>query len=326
MEGPIMHLLRPGVFSAIALATFVVACQRQPSPDAAVTPSATPMMLGSSPSMTTTAPADPSGASPCALAPIFTLLRERVGAATVGTCVESEREIPGNGNVEQRTTGGTMMRRALDGRLLFVGASQTWIDKDGTLFTRPADQRFEWEGDRQLVEALRQGGYTVYFRHGQTDPNQRDTEPNNLANCGTQRNLTEAGRQQARVVGEALRALKLPADDVRTSEYCRAREYSHLLFERDAEVEPALVLPDPLTEEQRARNTESLKVLLSQAPPMGTNRYLVAHSPNIKLAAGVDLPEEGGAAVFRVEAGTHQLVARIVPSEWPAWARALAVR
>jgi phosphohistidine phosphatase SixA len=272
--------------------------------------------------------AAPAAATPgaCELAPAFASLRDRVGATTVGTCVENERQVPGNGNVEQRTTGGIMIQRALDRRLLFVGASQTWIDRDGTLLTRPTDQRFEWEGDRQLVESIRQGGYTIYFRHGPTDSSQRDTEPDNLANCAAQRNLTEAGRQQALSIGEALRALKLPVDDVRTSEYCRAREYSRLLFGREAEVEPALVLPDPLTEEQRARNAESLKVLLAQAPPIGTNRFLVAHSPNIKLAAGVDLPEDGGAAVFRLESGAPQLMARIVPAEWPALARALAAR
>jgi phosphohistidine phosphatase SixA len=285
------------------------------------------MMLGSSPPMAAaTTVAVSSAAGSCEFSPTFAALRDRVGVTTVGPCVENERQVPGNGNVEQRTTEGNMVQRALDGRLLFIGPRQSWIDRDGTLFTRPTDQRFEWEGDRQLIEAIRQGGYTIYFRHGPTDPSQKDTEPNNLANCVAQRNLTDVGRQQAHATGEALRALKLPIDEVRTSEYCRAREYSRLLFDRDAEVEPSLVLPDPLTEEQRALNTEALKLLLAQAAPLGTNRYLVSHSPNIKLAAGVDLPEEGGAAVFRVEAGTPLLVARIVPSEWPALARALAPR
>jgi phosphohistidine phosphatase SixA len=285
------------------------------------------MMLGSSPATAsaTTVPAS-SPAGSCEFSPTFAALRDRVGAATVGPCVENERPVPGNGNLEQRTGEGAMVRRALDGRTLFVGPEHTWIERDGTLFTRPTDQRFEWEGDRQLVEAMRQGGYTIYFRHGPTDPSQRDTEPDNLANCTAQRNLTEIGRQQARATGEALRALELPVNEVRSSEYCRAREYSRLLFDRDAEVEPSLVLPDPLTEEQRAQNTDALKQLLARSPAPGTNRYLVSHSPNVKLAAGVDLPEEGGAAVFRAEAGVAQTVARIVPSEWPALARALAPR
>ena len=321
------HILLLG---ALAGAMLVAACRPGASAGSAP-PTATvpPMMVGlSQPSMGSAAPAADAASSPvaCEIAPAFVAFREMVGASTVGACLEPERQVAGNGNVEQRTTDGILVQRALDTRLLFVGASQAWIDRDGTLFTRPTDRRFEWEGDRQLVEAIRDGGYTIYFRHGPTDASQRDTEPNNLANCATQRNLTEAGRQQARAIGEALRALKISADDVRTSQYCRAREYARLLFDREASVEPGLVLPDPLTEEQRARNTASLKMLLAQAPPSGSNRYLVAHSPNIKLAAGVDLPEEGGAAVFRLELGAPRLVARIVAGEWPALARALGAR
>jgi phosphohistidine phosphatase SixA len=287
-----------------------------------------PMMLGTSSPMVAASPAIGASTSPgtCELGLVFAALRDLVGVSTVGACLEGERLVAGNGNVEQRTTGGTLSYRALDGRLLFVGPRQTWINRDGTLVARPTDRRLEWEGDRQLIESLRGGGHTIYVRHGPTDASQRDTEPNNLANCATQRNLTEAGRLQARTVGEALRTLNIPARDIRSSEYCRAREYARLLFDRDPSVEPGLVLPDPLTEEQRARNTDSLKQLLAQAPPAGTNRYLVAHSPNIKLAAGVDLPEEGGAAIFRVDGGAPRLVARIIPSEWTVLSRALVPR
>jgi phosphohistidine phosphatase SixA len=254
----------------------------------------------------------------------FARLRSQVGAMTVGDCLENERQIPGNGNTEQRTTNGLLVYRALDSRVMFVGASQTWIDRDGTVVTRPNNQRLDWEADRQLVEALRRGGHLVYFRHGPTDPNQRDTEPNNLANCATQRNLTDAGRQQARGIAEAMRALAVPVGQVLSSEYCRAKEYAQLLFSREARVEPSLVLPDPLPEAQRAQNTEALKRLLAQPPAAGTNTFLVSHSPNIRMALNVDLPTEGGAAVLRVEAGTPKVVARILPTEWATFVQILA--
>ena len=256
----------------------------------------------------------------------FAEMRDRVGAAVVGACHENERPIPGNGNIEQRTANGMLVFRALDQRLLFVGASQTWINRDGALVTRPNEQRLEWEGDRQLVEALRRGGHTLYFRHGPTDPNQRDTEPTNLANCATQRNLTEAGRQQARATGAALRALNVPAGQLLTSEYCRAKEYALLLFGREAAIEPSLVLPDPLTEPERAQNTEALKAVLARPPQAGTNTLMVSHSPNIRAAAGADLPVEGGAAVLRLEQGVPTVVARVLPEEWTIWARVLGAR
>jgi phosphohistidine phosphatase SixA len=253
----------------------------------------------------------------------FAALRDLVGQAVVGQCLESERQIPSNGNAEQRTTNGLLVYRALDQQVLFVGATQTWIDRGGSVVTRPNTERFEWEGDRQLVEALRRGGHTIYFRHGPTDPNQRDTEPDNLGNCATQRNLTDAGRDQARAIGAALRSLRIPVGQVLSSEYCRALEYAVLMFGREPEREPSLALPDPLSEEQRARNTEALSALLAREPQAGENRGMVSHSPNIRLAAGVDLPEEGGAAVLRLEGGTLRVVARVRPGEWPVWAQAL---
>src|SRR6185503_2092474 len=62
----------------------------------------------------------------------------------------------------------------------------------------------------QLVDALRSGGHVIYFRHGATDQSQTDSDPNNLANCATQRNLTDAGRAQAQTIGTAFRTLGIP--------------------------------------------------------------------------------------------------------------------
>src|SRR3970040_1898699 len=41
-----------------------------------------------------------------------------------------------------------------------------------------------------LVEALRQGGYVIYFRHARTDFSQKDVS---LAGCERQRNLSDYG-------------------------------------------------------------------------------------------------------------------------------------
>jgi broad specificity phosphatase PhoE len=249
-------------------------------------------------------------------------MRDLVGASIVGNCVEDQRQIQGTDNAQQRTTNGVLFYRALDNRVLFSNASQTWINGPNGLVTRPNNQRFEWEGDRQMIEALRQGGHVVYFRHGATDPNQTDSDPNNLANCQTQRNLTDAGRAQARSIGDAWRSLNIPVGTVLSSEYCRALEYSRLAFNK-VQPEPSLDLTDPLSEQQRAAATQRLQELLATAPEAGTNTVLVSHSPNIRLAANVDLAVEGEAAVFRVEQGAPMLVSRVLPDDWTTLAQAL---
>jgi phosphohistidine phosphatase SixA len=251
-------------------------------------------------------------------------MRNLVGPDIVGQCRENERQIPGNGNAEQRTTNGVLTYRALDGRLLFSTDSRTWINGPDGLVDRPNHQRFPWEGDRQVIEALQRGGYFIYFRHGATDSSQTDSDPNNLANCATQRNLTDQGRAQARAIGEALRQLEIPLGKVLTSEYCRAMEYAQLAV-GNGDVEPSLVLPDPLPPDVRQANTTAFQHLLTIAPAPGTSTVFVAHSPNIRDAAGVDLPVEGEAAILQPEPGNSPtLVARILPDDWPALAQALA--
>jgi phosphohistidine phosphatase SixA len=253
-----------------------------------------------------------------------------VGPATVGNCVENERFVAGNGNAEQRTTNGILVFSGLDRMMRFIGSERTWIIGPDGLVDRPNNQRYEWEGDRQLVESLREGGYFIYFRHGPTDSTQQDSDPNNLANCATQRNLTDAGRDLAATIGMNFRALKIPVGTVLTSPYCRAKEHAFHSFGR-AELVPSMAIPDPLPAEVRQRNTAEFERLFATLPAPGTNTVMVAHSPNIRDAFGyglalADLPVEGGAAILLPALPERPIiVARLLPGEWAVFAQALAI-
>ncbi|MDQ3995339.1 MAG: hypothetical protein M3265_11155, partial [Actinomycetota bacterium] len=61
-----------------------------------------------------------------------------------------------------------------------------------------------------LVRMLRRGGYVIYFRHAATDPSPDDADPVVLSDCDTQRNLSAAGRTQARSLGRAIASLEIP--------------------------------------------------------------------------------------------------------------------
>src|SRR4249920_3867091 len=66
----------------------------------------------------------------------------------------------------------------------------------------------------QLVEALRGGGYVLYLRHGKTDMSTRDSDRTSLANCATQRVLSDAGRRQMTDIGKQFQRLRIPVGTV----------------------------------------------------------------------------------------------------------------
>ena len=170
---------------------------------------------------------------------------------------------------------------------------------------------------QDLVDALRSGGYVIYFRHAATDRSQADTDTPELENCQKQRNLTDLGRADARRIGEAFRALQIPVGQVLSSGYCRTRETAELAFGQ-AEVTPDLTGFPAGQEEQRIA---ALRQLLSTPPQPGTNTVLVAHGFNITNTANISLAE-GEAAVFApLRDGNFGLVARFKPEEWAELAR-----
>ena len=300
-----------------------------PAAAAPVSPTSSPVAAASSPAAAAASPvaaASPATQPPCDFVLGFAKLRDQLGADTVGPCMENQREVPGNGTAVQRTARGTMVYRPQDNSMMFTDGARTWIDGPRGLLDRPANQRFEWESDRQAIEAIRRGGHYIYFRHTTTNRSEQDSDPTNLANCATQRNLTDEGRSQARAIGEAFRALNIPVGLVLSSEYCRALEHARLSFNA-AQPEPSLVLPDPLTAEERQRNTEALLRILATPPPANTNVVMVSHSPNIRDAIGVDLPVEGGAVILKPNAGGKPTeVMKFLPTEWGPLAEALGSR
>ena len=87
-----------------------------------------------------------------------------------------------------------------------------------------AEPAAELQGET-LVEALRGGGYTLYFRHAATDWSLQDEvrEAGDWTSCdpSRMRQLSDAGRATARAVGKAIRALHIPVGKVLASPYCR---------------------------------------------------------------------------------------------------------
>jgi phosphohistidine phosphatase SixA len=164
-----------------------------------------------------------------------------------------------------------------------------------------------------LLAALRRGGYILYFRHASTDFGQNDERMSGYEDCATQRNLTDKGRAEARAIGAAIGALKLPVDTVLASPYCRTLDTARLIFGR-AQASTA-VRGGPASADD-ARYAE-LRTLLSTPPAAGTNVAIVSHGNPYRAVVGGSYLAEGEAAVIApLGAKGFRVVARIPRDDW----------
>src|SRR4029453_2804589 len=97
---------------------------------------------------------------------------------------------------------------------------------------RGAQAQAEW------VNAVRQGGYVMVFRHGATHQDQADTDPLNPKNVAQQRQLNDSGRAKAKEIGEAFRRLRIPVSQVQSSVFNRAVETGTLMNLGEVTVSP----------------------------------------------------------------------------------------
>lgn len=180
-----------------------------------------------------------------------------------------------------------------------------------------------------LVEALRAGGFNIYFRHAATDWSQSDhiEKAGDWTSCDPSRvrQLSEGGRQASRAVGEAMRALGIPVGQVLASPYCRTMETARLLGLGEVEASTDIMnLRSAGYFGGREAVVQTARARLSRAPAPGTNTVLVAHG-NVAREATPVYPSEGEGVVFRpLGAGGFEFVGRLEPPEWARLAREAA--
>jgi len=162
-----------------------------------------------------------------------------------------------------------------------------------------------------LLAEMRKGGYTMIWRHTATDRTVR--EPMDYKNTPRfqQRNLTDRGIADAKVVGAIFKARAIPVGDVITSPMFRTRETAEYAFGRVTTDTPVLRVVDPNPEQKR---------LIAAQPAAGTNRVLVTHHFVIERnVPGIEpgMVDEGEAAVVRrVTDDSVKLIGIIKMADW----------
>lgn len=119
----------------------------------------------------------------------------------------------------------------------------------------------------------RQGG-VLLIRHAATVSGIGDPPGFALGQCRTQRNLSEAGRQASRDLGDWMRGLQIEPDAVLSSQWCRCQDTAQLAFGRYQDWPPLNSTfagqGDPVAQQQALR--ERL-----QALPAGRTEVWVTH-------------------------------------------------
>lgn len=185
--------------------------------------------------------------------------------------------------------------------------------------TEPSEETTEISTGSPELDALREGGFVVFVRHPETDasPVSADADGHlaNLEDCSLQRNLTDAGRDDARSLGAGIERLGIPVGDVLASPYCRTGESAELAF-GEAETVPALATPrylapgDPEADERVAY----LREVFSTLPDEGSNTWVFTHELNLRLASDESVAE-GGAVVFEPRGEGFEILATL-PAGW----------
>jgi len=182
-----------------------------------------------------------------------------------------------------------------------------------------------------LVAALRAGGLNLYFRHAETEWSQHDDvrEAGDWESCDPARirQLSDEGRDTARRVGAAMRALRVPVGSVLSSPYCRCVETARLMG-----LGPVATTLDVMNMRAasyvggRERVVETARRLLSTAPPAGANTVIVAHGNVARMATPV-YPDEGEGVVFEpLGDGRFRVLARLPLEAWERLAAEFARR
>jgi phosphohistidine phosphatase SixA len=162
-----------------------------------------------------------------------------------------------------------------------------------------------------LKEDLETGSYVLMMRHADA-PGYSDPNGYNLTDCSTQRNLGEAGKTQAKMIGQWLKTQGIESAQVFSSPWCRCKDTATLLNKGAVTVEPGLgsFFENRGSRQEQTRLTQiKIAQLLKTSPRKPV--IMVTHQVNIQAFAGQSVSSGGMIFVEVNQSGhyvSHQLI------------------
>lgn len=164
--------------------------------------------------------------------------------------------------------------------------------------------------ERDAEAGLRAGGVVLAMRHAFA-PGTFDPPGFRLGECGSQRNLNDEGRAQARGIGAWFEVRALKPARVRSSPWCRCVDTAQLAFGA-AEPWPALGSPRAAGETRNAEHVKALRQALVVASAPGRPfEVWVTHMFVLTELAGENTGSGEGLLLRANRAGTPEVLARL---------------
>ena len=163
--------------------------------------------------------------------------------------------------------------------------------------------------DEKVAAPLKAGSHVILMRHEKTVSGVGDPPGFTLGDCDTQRNLSDAGREDARRFGEDLRKSGIAIDRVLSSPWCRCIDTAKLaLPEKQPEPDASLSsFVEIRGGDERRTALEKMRATISAWSGPG-NLLMVSHQVTISALAGGSLPQ-GGLLVVKPRPGGFDIVA-----------------
>jgi len=159
-----------------------------------------------------------------------------------------------------------------------------------------------------LWRGLVSGEYVALMRHNSA-PGTGDPAAFRLEDCATQRNLSDAGRAEARAIGERFREHGIASATILSSQWCRCLDTARLLGLGRVAAVPAL---NSFFGERADGAAQTAAIVQRLREPAAGARVLVTHQVNITALTDV-FPASGEIIVVKPGDDAVRVVGRLDP-------------
>ena len=128
----------------------------------------------------------------------------------------------------------------------------------------------------KIIESLKEGGKIIFIRHAYA-PGGGDPQNFNINDCSTQRNLSDEGINQSKLIGKFFKTKKIKIDKVLSSQWCRCKDTAKYAFKNYKEFSALNSTFQPPHDKNAKKQIKELKDFIKNWDGKGSNLVLVTH-------------------------------------------------